>query len=389
MQKSRIPHRQDRTAETGCNPIAPVFRLLPAGRVLILLAVVAFSLRGLAQTTSDRIEPNFNLPNAPAIQPAAAIQLPLPTHDSSGHLSGVVADINGYLVPDAQITLSEHLQSIHRVATSDELGAFSFAGLPPGSYTVTIESKGLQPYTSDAIALGAGESFALPTFELQLPPDNADIQVVASQDQVAQAQVKLAEHQRVLGIVPNFYSSYIWNAAPMTTRLKFDLALRSTTDPVTFLLAGGVAGVEQFHNTFPGYEAGFEGYSKRHAAAYADNVVGRMIGSAILPSLLHQDPRYFYKGKGSVMSRAAYAIGATFITRGDNGHLQPNYSHILGNFAASGFSNLYRTDADRSAGLTIRNGFIITGTNAIGNLVREFLIKGVTHNVPSFAQGQP
>jgi hypothetical protein len=114
-----------------------------------------------------------------------------------------------------------------------------------------------------------------------------------------------------------------------------------------------------------------------------------MIGSAILPSIFHQDPRYFYKGKGGVKSRALYAVGATFIARGDNGHLQPNYSHILGNFAAAGISNLYRASGDRSATLTIRNGFIITGTNAIGNLAREFLLKRLTSKVPPFAQGQP
>ncbi len=87
----------------------------------------------------------------------------------------------------------------------------------------------------------------------------------------------------------------IWDAAPLTSKLKFNLALRSSTDPVAFLLAGGVAGVEQAHNTFPGYGSGPGGYAKRYGAAYADNVIGRMIGSAILPSLFHQDPRYSIK----------------------------------------------------------------------------------------------
>lgn len=114
-----------------------------------------------------------------------------------------------------------------------------------------------------------------------------------------------------------------------------------------------------------------------------------MVGSAILPSLFHQDSRYFYKCNGSVTSRALYAIGATFIARGDNDRLQPNCSYIFGNFAAAGISNLYRTRGDRSALRTIRNGFIITGTNAAGNLVREFLLKGFTSKVPAFAPGQP
>ena len=201
--------------------------------------------------------------------------------------------------------------------------------------------------------------------------------------------VKAAEQQRVFGILPNFYSSYIWDAAPMTTKQKFGLALRSTTDPVAFMIAGGVAGVEHWHNTFPGYGRGTEGYLKRYGAAYADNMVGRMVGSAILPSLLHQDPRYFYKGSGSITSRALYAIAQTVICRGDDGHSEPNYSHVLGNFAAAGISNLYRAPEDRSASLTIRNAFIITGSNAIGNLLREFILRKTTPEVPDYAQGKP
>jgi hypothetical protein len=155
------------------------------------------------------------------------------------------------------------------------------------------------------------------------------------------------------------------------------------------MVAGGVAGVEQWHNTFPGYGRGTEGYLKRYGAAYADNAIGRMVGSAILPSLLHQDPRYFYKGSGSVSSRAWYAISQTVISRGDNGRSQPNYSHVFGNFAAAGISNLYRAPQDRSASLTIRNAFIITGSNAIGNLVREFLLRKLTPKLPDEAQGKP
>ena len=224
---------------------------------------------------------------------------------------------------------------------------------------------------------------------LPIATANTDVRVFASRDEVAAAQVQLAEKQRVLGILPNFYSSYIWDAAPLTPKLKFNLALRSTTDPVTFLITGGLAGVEQAHNTFPGYGGGPEGYAKRYGAAYADNVVGRMIGSAILPSVFRQDPRYFYKGTGSITSRALYAIGATVIARGDNGHSEPNYSHVLGNFAAAGISNLYRSPADRSATLTLRNGLIITGSNAVANLVREFLLRKITSQVPAYEQGKP
>ncbi len=114
-----------------------------------------------------------------------------------------------------------------------------------------------------------------------------------------------------------------------------------------------------------------------------------MIGSAILPSLLHQDPRYFYRGTGSITSRTLYAIEQTFVCRGDNGRTEPNYSHLLGNFAAAGVSNFYHAPEDRSASLTVRNGFIITGSNAVSNLLREFLLKELTPKVPKYANGKP
>jgi hypothetical protein len=258
---------------------------------------------------------------------------------------------------------------------------------------VTVASgTGLTTFTSDAVTLAAGQKLELPPITLGITVATSDVRVVGAattQEEVAQAQIQAQEKQRVLGIIPNFYSSYIWNAAPMASKQKFGLAVRSTTDPVAFMVAGGVAGVEQWHHTFPGYGRGSEGYLKRYGAAYADNAIGRMVGSAILPSLLHQDPRYFYKGSGRVTSRAWYAISQTVISRGDNGRSQPNYSHVLGNFAAAGISNLYRAPQDRSASLTIRNAFIITGSNAIGNLVREFLLRKLTPKVPDDAQGKP
>ncbi len=287
------------------------------------------------------------------------------------------------------MTLAGQNGAVARQALAGSKGQFTFPGLPAGIFKVTVSYAGLKSFYSAEITVGAGEKRELPAITLPVLATHTNVHVVATQDQIATAQVKFAEQQRVLGIVPNFYSSYIWDAAPLTPKLKFGLALRSTTDPVEFMIAAGVAGVEQAHNTFPGYGKGPEGYFKRYGGAYADNVVGRMIGSALLPTLLHQDPRYFYKGSGSVTSRALYAISATVITKGDNGRWEPNYSHVVGNFAAAGVSNLYRASEDRSASLTLRNGLIITGSNAAGNLVREFLLRKLTSQVPKYANGKP
>ncbi len=243
-----------------------------------------------------------------------------------------------------------------------------------------------RPVTAEVV-LGAGERRELPIVGTRIL--TTTVHVVASVNDVAQSQVEEQETQRVLGIVPNYYSSYIWDAAPMTPKLKFKLGLRATTDPVSFLTAAGLAGVEQKHNTFPGYGQGTEGYAKRFGAAYADAFVGKMVSRAILPTILHQDPRYFYRGSGSVPSRIFYALKAAVVTRGDNGRMQPNYSQVLGNFAASGISNLYRSPGDRTASLTFRNGLIMTAGGAVENLLREFLSRKLTSNVPAFANGKP
>ena len=306
---------------------------------------------------------------------------------ASASIAGTVRYADGVAVPGARVTLAGPNNVVERVATADSRGAFTFSELAPGSYQVKVAGGGLERPVATEVVLGAGERRELPMVGVRIA--TTTVRVVASVDEVAQAQVKAQETQRVLGFVPNYYSSYIWDAAPMTPKLKFRLALRATTDPISFLTAAGLAGVEQKHNTFPGYGHGSEGYAKRFGAAYADATIGKMVSRAILPTVLHQDPRYFYRGSGSVGSRIVYALKAAVITRGDDGRMQPNYSQVLGNFAASGISNLYRAPGDRTASLTFRNGLIMTASGAVENLLREFFSRKLTSNVPAFANGKP
>ena len=150
-----------------------------------------------------------------------------------------------------------------------------------------------------------------------------------------------------------------------------------------------LSGIQQGLDTYPDYGQGAEGYAKRYGADFGDLFIGRMIGAAVLPSILHQDPRYFYQGTGSIRSRAWHALSAAFVCRGDNGHSQFNYSHILGNLAAGGISNLYRPDANRGVALVFDNALLHTAANATGNLVREFGLRRITTKVPSYAKGKP
>jgi hypothetical protein len=307
---------------------------------------------------------------------------------SSSSISGVVLDLNGGIVSGAKVSLTMEGVPGETVLTSDSEGAFRFSSLPPGKYGVMISSPGLETLKSDEIVLHEGQNHLLPTIALPLSSTTADVQVVVTQKELAVEQVKLAEKQRVLGIIPNFYSSYIWNAAPLPAKQKFELAMRSRTDPVAFVISGVVAGIEQARDRFPAYGQGAEGYAKRYGASYTTSAVGRFVSYAILPTIFHQDPRYFYMGSGSTSTRALYAMTRPFVTRGDNGRTQPNYSHILGSFIAGGVSNLYHPADDRGAKLTVDNALVGLAASSIGNLVREFVLRKYTPSVPNYAQGK-
>jgi hypothetical protein len=215
------------------------------------------------------------------------------------------------------------------------------------------------------------------------------VTVNGNKEQLAEQQLHIALQQRIGGVIPNFYSTYDWNAPPMEAKQKFQLSLRSIFDPVSFLTVAGLAGAEQYKNVFPAYGSGIEGYGKRYGAAFANHVSSSLLSRAVYPAILHQDPRYFYKGKGSVGSRALYAVSAAVITRGDDGQWKPNYSHVLGSFSAAAISNLYYPRADRGASLVLFNGLASTGADAVANLIREFVLKQITSHVPNAANGEP
>jgi hypothetical protein len=304
-------------------------------------------------------------------------------------ISGTVLDVNGGMVLGAQVTLVALDPPVSRTAVSDDQGQFSFPELSAGKFKFTVTATGFEPYASSEVMLYPGEKLTLPVIRVSPAATTMDVQVSVTQLEIATEQLQVQEQQRVLGIFPNFYSSYMWDAAPMSTSQKYQLAAHSLVDPFSFVGTGIFAAAEQWQNTFPGYGQGAKGYAKRYGAAYADEALSRMIGSAILPSLLHQDPRYFYRGTGSKKSRALYAISQAIFCKGDNGKMQPNYSYVLGSFAAGGISNLYHPAGDRGVSLTISNGFLNVGAHAIDNLAREFLFRKLTPKVPDYAHGKP
>ena len=307
----------------------------------------------------------------------------------TGTITGVVLDINEGIVAGAKVTLIEQGRSAaERVTESDSTGRFTFLNLPVGRFVFKVTAPGLQNFVSSEIVLRAGERRELPQIALPIASATADVQVTVTEEELAQEQIALEEKQRVLGVLPNFYTSYIWNAAPLTKKQKYGLAARSAIDPTEFLGAAVQAGAEQYAGTFAGYGDDAAGYGKRFAAAYGDGAIARMIGSAVLPSLLHQDPRYFYRGSGTRKSRALYAVKMAVLARGDDGRLQPAYSYIGGAFASGAIANAYHPHADRGTGLIISNGFIDIAGHAAQNLIREFVTRGLTKGVPDYENGK-
>jgi hypothetical protein len=313
------------------------------------------------------------------------------THSSSSlpamaSMHGVVTSTEGAVYEGALVLLERSGSGAPATSTqTDGNGAFSFANLPPGAFKLTVSAPGFQTRSVSGELL-AGQDFDAHTIALPVAAATNEVRVSAeSQAEIAQEQLNIEEKQRVLGVFPNYYVSYDRHAEPLNARQKYQLAWRTSIDPVTWLMTAAVAGGEQAANTFAGYGQGAQGYGKRFGANYADGFTDNMIGGAILPSLLKQDPRYFYKGTGSIASRAMYAIANAVICKGDNGRWQPNYSGILGGFAAGGISDLYYPASNRSGvQVTFANALIGTAEGAMQNLAQEFIVRRLTPKLPKF-----
>jgi hypothetical protein len=358
---------------------ASLFLIFPSLTESTACAQDSFRITANDSTLPDAPQPaQASSPGQNGSQPAAA-----------GTITGTVLDTDQDVLQGARVILAGPSGPAIRTLQSGIDGQFAFPGLPPGIYKLTVTAPGMRTFTSSEISLHAGEFRIVPPVTLAVFGGTTHVTVTANKAQVAEQQVQIAVHQRIAGVIPNFYSTYDWNAPPMEAKQKFQLAFRSIIDPVSFLSVAGVAGAEQYKDVFPAYGSGFEGYSKRYGAAMANHLSGTLLGRAVYPSIFHQDPRYFYKGKGSIPSRILYAMSAAVVARGDDGRWKPNYSRILGNFSAAAISNLYYPAADRGASLIVLNGLGDMGADVASNLIREFVLKRFTSHVPKGANGQP
>jgi hypothetical protein len=360
-------------------------------RTMVACAIAfVFTLTSAVASHAQALTASLELPNSPGftrVLEQAPQQAPQSPQTGTSVITGIVLDVNQGIVPGAKVTLAAVGISGEREVIADSEAKFTFNNLPAGRYTFTITSPGLQTFVSNEIPLKEGQLHEVPRIALPIATASTDITVHVTERQLADEQIEAEMHQRVLGILPNFYSSYVWDAAPLQSKQKFRMAVRARSDPFVFITTGIVAGVQQWRGTPKGFGDDFAGYAQRYGAAFATGTLSRFFGSAIYPVIFHQDPRYFYKGSGTVGYRIYYAMSRSIITRGDNGKSQPNYSHILGGMTAGAISNLYHPGSVRGAALTFENAGLGIGFTAAANLVREFVLRKVTHGVADFNQG--
>jgi hypothetical protein len=299
---------------------------------------------------------------------------------SVGTISGTVVDVSDAIVPGATVTLRCQCPWKQESTIADDTGAFEFTNLSQGTpYEIAVSASGFKDWTSAPIVLTPQQStFILTNVQIQMSEAAASVTVYASREQIATEQARLEEKQRVLGIIPNFYVVYdSKNAVPLSAKLKFRLAMRVSIDPVTLAGIGILAGARQAGGT-PHYVEGAKGYGQRFGAEAATGFSDILIGGAVLPSLLHQDPRYFYQGTGTSSSRLKHALLSPFICRGDNGRPQINFSSLGGDLASSALTETYYPDSNRGPRLVFGNFAVGTGERMVSAVVQEFVLRRLT-----------
>ena len=227
-----------------------------------------------------------------------------------------------------------------------------------------VSTPAQDPASNGQAANGSSSSSGTPA--AQTPPEK-------SKQQKAEDQIKQQEHQRVLGIIPSFNTSYVSDAISLTAKQKVSLAFHSAIDPYTFAIAFIVAGLGEAEGSNNRFGWGPKGYFERSGASYLDAFDGTMIGNAFLPIILHQDPRYFRLGHGKVRHRLFYAVATSFICKHDNtGKWEPNYSNVGGNIISGAISNVYYPDSKNGIAQTFEAGITVTLEGTFGATLQEF-----------------
>jgi hypothetical protein len=294
----------------------------------------------------------------------------------AGDILGTVADASSDPIPNATVALQGPGDNRLTATTTDD-GSFALHDVTPGiAYQIAVSAEGFSDWSS-SVSVEPGQQKSLGDITLRVLEVNRTITVTYSSKEVAAQQLRAEEHQRVLGFIPNIFVTYEPHPEPLTARMKFHLAYKGLTHPTFFAFQALWAGVQQAGD-MTDYRLGARGYGERFGANLATGVSEGLFANAILPSLLHQDPRYFYRGSGTKRSRAWHAVVAPFVCQGDNGKPQPNFSQWGGSLISASLSNAYYPDSNRGPGLVFTNFGTRMGLHVVLGLAQEFILPKFT-----------
>jgi hypothetical protein len=211
--------------------------------VLVAALLFAVVMQARAQTSP-----------APATAPPAAAQaIPnAPDQALPGTIRGSITDTDHDAIPNAKLVLEDAVtRAALTTGATDGEGAFTFANLPPGKYRIKVTAQGFSAWKIENIDVQAAQENTLIPVELGVESIDTSVNAIFSED-LAEQEITAEEHQRILGILPNFYVSYLPNAQPLTKRQKFKLAFVVSRDPITFFTTGVNAGTEQLRRLWSG-----------------------------------------------------------------------------------------------------------------------------------------
>jgi hypothetical protein len=315
----------------------------------------------------------------------------------TGSIQGKVTDSSGASILGAVVTVTG-ANGNSRITVTDAQGAFQISFLTPGNYSVKISASGLANWSAANVPASVAPGSKPLLAVMRVAPSVTSVTVGLPPEEVAQAQLDQEVQQRVLGVLPNYYVAYGNHPAPLSPKQKLHLGMKLLLDPATFAAVGITAGIQQNRNSFYQYGQGVEGYAKRFGAEYVTAADSVLITAVLADSVLHQDPRYFYSGKGTTAQRAWYAVKSAFRAKGDNGKWQPPYARLIGAIAAAEIAQAYRPDP-RTQYTLIGRALMFRFGGLVGvNLFQElFLKKLTTHtpedqsaaNVPVLREGSP
>jgi hypothetical protein len=303
----------------------------------------------------------------------------------TGTIYGTVTDATGALVAGAslRLTTTALAASVASVAsksmTSASDGTYTFTGVAPGGFKIDVSATNFDDASASG-TLQPGELHAMPPIALTAAA-NLTVEVTQTRVEMAEQDLKIEETQRLIGIFPNFFVVFHADAVPLNASQKLRLAFHVIKDPTNFIFSGFTAGVQQATDSFNGFHQGAEGFGRRYGAALASGSTATFLRDGAFPALMHEDPRYFYRGTGSKKSRALYALSTAVIAKGDDGRWRPAYASITGNLASGAISNFYYAASDRNgAALTFENGALSIVGVGVGHLLQEFVFSRATNH---------